>query len=389
MRLLVLLLLALPLAAQTPEAPLGAYARVGVPVLLKFDGAVTIAGWRWDRALVYPTQLPATVEGVGGRLELRKVRDDQLLVGVVGPIPLPNEPGVLFVAVAIDEATPWRALDSFDRIIWTGASAITPGVRTVLLDWVRMGGDLVIAPRHWPDPPNDLGLGRVHLVRDITRAPPPRAHPVPRIGNIAPEVYDAGPGGGRGAPALREARLIYGAITGVCLLLIVGAAGGWLSRKLLLRSGLFVVLLGGGLGAWRTHAAYVPFAEATMRVIYRPAGESEFVRVRTFRLFKAVGPGAEMLPPPGTPFFYLRAGEPWWGKDGRMQVPEGVQRGFFTDTLERGLEAREGGEKVPRRLRNRVSPAGTKTRCWGENGAFRPAGGEVQPFLSVEVVAVR
>ena len=102
MRLLVLLLLTLPAAAQPLDAPLGTFARVGVPVLLTTNGEVSIAGWRWrgdGRVLVYPPQLPTTVQGADGRLELRAVGEGQLLVGVVGPIPLPNEPGVLSVFI--------------------------------------------------------------------------------------------------------------------------------------------------------------------------------------------------------------------------------------------------------------------------------------------------
>ena len=386
--LLVLLLCGTTLLAAPPEAPLGTYVRLGVPVLLKSDGPVSIAGWHFESGLVHPPRLSCTVVGADGDLALQPVPEGSLLVGVAGPIPLPNEPGVLSVAIDIDASTPWRALDVFDRIIWL-EPGMTAGVQSTLLVWIRMGGDLVISPNLWPGEPADLGLGRLHRVRDYAQAPPPGAHPVPRIGNIAPEVYDAGPGRGEGSPALAQARLVFGAIALVALLLVVGGAGGWISRTTMLRSALCVALLGSALGAWRTRAAYEPFAEATLEVVYRPAGKSEFVRVRTFRLFKALGAGAEMALPPGTPFFYLRAGEPWWGKDGRMRVPEAVQRGFFDDVLARGLASPKAGEKVERRLRRRVAPPDAKTRCWSWIDAFRPVGAGAPPFLRIEVVAVR
>ena len=71
------------------------------------------------------------------------------------------------------------------------------------------------------------------------------------------------------------------------------------------------------------------------------------------------------------------------------QSTEAVQRGFFDDVLARGLASPGAGEKVERRLRRRVAPPDAKTRCWGENGAFRPVGVEAPPFLRIEVVAVR
>ena len=66
---IALALLVLGAFAQAEvELPLGPYARLGVPVLVRARGDVEVSGWRFSisgTGLIHPPTLPATIEGEG------------------------------------------------------------------------------------------------------------------------------------------------------------------------------------------------------------------------------------------------------------------------------------------------------------------------------------
>jgi hypothetical protein len=390
-----------------PETPLGARARPGVPVLLTsaMPTTVDLAGWQWrvdGPTLVYPPQLPCDgrAGSDSGSIALRAVPDGAILVGLAGQGRFEPADGVLTQRIRLVPGTPWQALDLFDRIVWTGPDAPTPDERALLLTWIRMGGDVVVAPTLWPDPERDLGLGSLQRVHAPYVTSPARPLPVPRLGNVLPEVYDLVPARGDGSPPLHQARLVFFAMALVLLAELVGGAGGWVGRRHLLGVSLAVAVVGGALGLWLTRRAYRPVAEASVEVVYRPDGDSRFARVRTFRMLRGLGFDAHARAAEGAPFFYRGASEPWWrGADQSMLVDEGVWRGFASD------EAAEDGTDVSdnqptdaklrevRRLLLRVAPPDGPSRwksrwTWGADRFF-PLGSGGAPVVRVECVPVR
>jgi len=383
-------------AFGAPKTPLGTYARTGIPVVLTSEAPITVdlSGWKWrvdGTTVVAPPRVPCSVRFGPETLALRAVPDGKLLVGVVGPGQVPASDRTLVERIRLIDGIPWAALDLFDRIVWTGVDRPTDPQRELLLRWVRMGGDLV-APRG-VFTEDDTGLGRIQSVRSQKEASVVAQHPIPRVGNVLPEIYDLAPARGAGSPALHELRLVFLGVAAVLLLGLLGGAGGWIGRRLFFGGTLAVVIVGCALGVWLTRRTFEPFAEAYIEVVYFPAEASEYSRVRLFRIARATGEGAERVASDGIPLFYRGAGEPWWtDRSGRMQVDEGVSRAFSTDRIAVGISAGEAGGGEPRRLTRllrRVAPDAAQSGWqWGPR-VLRPPGKAALALLTVEVVAVR
>ena len=381
MRLLAVVLLLCAVVFGAPKTPLGSYARTGVPVVFTSDRpvAVDLSGWAWrveGTTALFAPRLPCTVVFGDDSFALRAVPEGKLLLGVLGPGQLPVTATTLVEHIELVEGTPWQALDLFDRIVWTGIDRPTAVQYALLLRWVRMGGDLVV-PRGIFDV-TDVGLGRLQSVGGQNDALPARAHPIPRLGNVLPEIYDLAPARGVGSPALDQLRLVFFGMALVLLLGLLGGAGGWIGRRVFFSLTLAVVLTAAGLGTWLTRQSFEPVAEAILEVTYFSAEKSEYSRARVFRIFRATGDGATLPSQDGAPLFYRAAGDPWWTElDGAIAFDEGVSRAFMVDLAVVGAVAgAPGGEDARelRRLMRRVAPPGAKTGWqWGKR-VLRPLG---------------
>lgn len=396
MKMLAILVALATCAFANPKTPLGRYARPGVPAVLTSDSPVdvNIAGWTWRvdgiGTLAVP-RVPCTVVHDGGSIALRAVPEDKLLVGIIGPGQLPEVPNTVVARVELVDGIPWVALDLFDRIVWTGVDRPTAGQTALLLRWVRMGGDLV-APRGVFEA-EDSGLGRLQSVGGQNEAEPARRHPIPRLGNAIPEIYDLAPARGDGSPALLHLRNVFFGMALVLLLGFLGGAGGWIGRRLFWGLTLAVVVVAAGLGTWLTRRAFEPLAEARIEITYFASPPSEYSRSRIFRVVRATGGDARLPARDGIPLFYRAAGDAWWSApDGPLAFDEGVSRAFLVDREVLGVSPGEPGGDDPRELRRllrRVAPQDGKPGWqWGTR-VLRPFGRVTESLLSVDIVAVR
>lgn len=273
-------------------APLGPYARPGVPVplVVKGETEIVVEGWRYAAeplTIVHPPVVPCVVRNAAGKelLRLEAVPDKTLLVGVEGAVPP-------------DYAARIPRPDGYD-------------VRAVSID-----------------PTHKVGLGLFDRVvtRDRLQAEPKELKPParPRRGNIAPAVYDLIPEPAGASGALLAARLIGIAAAIVMAIQILLYGRGLVSARFARWSLGFVAVVGALAGAAGAYSEYTPVFEA--RIVIRGT-PNDFA----YRCFGALGPGAEIVPGRSwTPLFYRSAGQPWW-TDGtrRMSIPPGVLRLFL------------------------------------------------------------
>ncbi|MEM8886175.1 MAG: hypothetical protein AAGD14_19090, partial [Planctomycetota bacterium] len=114
-------------------------------------------------------------------------------------------------------------------------------------------------------------------------------------------------------------------------------------------------------------------------------------RTRIFTMWRAEWDGAAMPVPPGSPFFYRAAGEPWWDADRVMRANVDVVRGFVRE--EQASEPARRGLSEDRRMLRKVFrsqlPKGAEPRWWWGLEAFQAGGEEVRPTLEIEVGGVR
>jgi len=341
------------------ELPLGPFARPGVPVLLASDepAVADLAGWTWrvdGPTEVAPPQLPCTVRLEEGSLALEPVPEGRVLVG---SLRAGREDAV---PIRLVRGMHWRTLDVFDRIV---AGPCEPWERTILDAWARAGGDVV----------------------DGAVSAPAAPLPVPRAGNVLPEIYDLATARGEGSAAHELARpLALGMAAAFALLLLAGARGRLSARAAVLLC-LVVGLAGGAAGAWLTRGAAEPFSEALVRIHY-PG------RTREFHFVQAEWDGAEREAPPGVPFFYRGAGDPWWDGPGRVLLAgEGIVRGFVRD-VDPVEPLREGGSEMRRILRRVFRsqlPGDADPRWWWGTEAFQGGNRPVKPILEIEAGRVR
>jgi hypothetical protein len=237
-------------------------------------------------------------------------------------------------------------------VIGAGANPST-GTRRALVEWVRAGGSLVAAG--WQ--PFDAGLGRFST-----------------------------------ALSLDEARwILLGTAVALAVQLLLGARGLVSKRALLLGLG-GVAALGALVALVRTRADYVPVAGGRVEVRYREGGT---IRIRDYRVFTAVGPGASVRAGSDwTPILFRAGGDPWWSDgSGTCPLADGVIRVFLTERLEGAAAAPEAGpeEHAIHGLRGREEPVRGAWRAVAEAGsgatAARSAG--IPLIAGLEFVAQR
>ncbi len=328
--ILALLALAATSAAGV-EAPLGPYARPGVPVLLRSDAPVTVDldGWTFrvdGTTPVFPPAVPCVVRGEDGK-ELLRLEDpgDRPLTGVLGDVPEGLEGAVPIRPVAL-AAGSWRALDLFDRFLVTGpVRGDEPWFPTVA-QWVHAGGSLVVpdARRLFPE---GTGLGAVaERAEDL---PPPR---IPRPGNVRPDVYALVKRVADRSPPLHAARwVVLGAALAGALQVLLALRGRLRAATLLLGLGA-VALLGAAVGLVRTRADYTPVARGRIEISYFGGGAE---RRRTYLVYRHAGPGA-VAPraPDAAPVLFGGDRAPWWrGLGEEAPVVEGIIRVFLVEEV--------------------------------------------------------
>ncbi|MHC4223081.1 MAG: hypothetical protein ACYSUN_03740 [Planctomycetota bacterium] len=391
MRLAGLLLLCAVAAAEEPP-PLGPYARPGVPVLVDGREEVTLDGWTFELdglTMIHPPRTPFRACGH----EFREVPAGVLLVGVAGATLEPKD-GQRIIPVNLRglRLQHWRALDLFDRIVLGGGATPSAEARSSLVQWVRAGGCLVAVGLQ----PFDQGLGQlstaISLEEALRKAGPVRPLLISRPGRVRPDIYALLRHPNEPPPALAAARwIVIGTTVALVVQLLLGAYGLISKRALLLGFGA-VALLGALVGLVRTRADYEPVARGRVEVRYRDGGT---VRIRNYRVFTAVGPGASVRAGPDwAPILFRAGGDAWWpDRSRRCPLGDGVIRVFLTERLEDGAVAPEArSEEDPNPgLRDREEPVRGAWKAVAVSGSGAPAASSAGILLiaGVEFVAQR
>lgn len=359
---LALLVLVLPAVADV-EAPLGPYARVGVPVLLHSDSPIVVDldGWKFrieGTTPVFPPAVPCVVRGEDGN-EILRLEDpgDRALTGVVGDVP-PDLAGAVGIPHPIALAAGcWRALDLFDVLVIGTVRGDEPWFPCVA-QWVKAGGSLVAldAQGLFPD-----GTGLGAAADRVENLPPPR---IPRPGNVRPDLYALVKPVAQGSPPLRAARwVVLGAALACALQILLALLGRMRAATLLLGLGA-ASLAGAVVGLARTRADYTPLARGRIEISYFGGGVE---RRRTYLVYRDAGPGAAApRAPDAAPVLFGKNPAPWWrGPGEEAPVEEGFIRIFLVEEVLRAPPTPpfEGGEP-PQELWERERPRRGAVRAW-------------------------
>jgi hypothetical protein len=327
-RAIVLVLFASAAAAEV-DAPLGRFARPGVPVLLRSDRPVVVdlEGWTFrveGVSPVFPPALPCVVR-VDGDEVLRLEEPPRPLTGVIGDVPPGLGDAVEIRPVAL-AAGSWRALDLFDRLLVTGpVRGDEPWFGTVA-QWVLSGGSLAAqrARRLFPE-----GTGLGAAAERIEDLPPPL---IPAPGNVRPDVYALLRETAKRSPPFRSARwVVLGAALASALQILVAMRGRM--RAATLAAGLLAVALAGAAaGLLRTRADYTPVARGRIEVSWWKDGVE---RVRTYLVYREAGPHASApRAPEAAPVLFGSNRTPWWrGPGEEAGVGEGITRIFLVEDV--------------------------------------------------------
>ena len=389
LRLVIAYAMFVAVAVAEVTAPLGPWARPGVPVLLVSDTptVVKIDDWLFrvdGPTLVYPPRVPATVRDAAGKelLYLEEVGEQETLVGVIG-----DPPAELANAVAISpralHAAAWRALDVFDHLLLTLPAGDEPWVDAVYR-WVRAGGSLA-GPGARAVFAADAGLG---AVADRLDELPPRAIPLP--GNIRPDLYAEVAQPAAVSPALRSARwVVLGAAVALALHLLLGARG-WIGRRTLLSGLALVAVAAGLLGLLRTGFDYTPVARGRIEILYFGGGME---RRRVYEIFLPAGPGAATPEgDAGVPILFRNNFVAWWPAAGRgSTLEEGMIRIFLREELRVAdpPDPAVGGEAAPEALWRHERPRGGVWRVQVAAPRRAPAADPAEIPVVLRVEAVR
>jgi hypothetical protein len=330
--------IALLLALAGVEAPLGLYARPGVPVLLRSDTptVVDIDGWTFrvdGTTPIFPPAVPCVVRDEDGR-ELLRLEDpgDRPLTGVIGGVPPDLEGAVGIPRPVALAAGCWRALDIFDRVLVTDPVRGDEPWFPCVARWVHAGGSLALADalRLFPE-----GTGLGAAAERAGDLPGPR---IPRPTNVRPDVYALVRPVASGSRPLRAARwIVLGAALASALQILLALRGRLRPATLLAGLGA-VALLGAAVGLVRTRADYTPVARGRIEISYFGGGVE---RRRTYLVFVHAGPRA-VAPraPDALPVLFGTNRAPWWrGPGEEVPVEEGIVRIFLVEEVLRAPEA--------------------------------------------------
>ncbi|MEE8107388.1 MAG: hypothetical protein V3T86_17775 [Planctomycetota bacterium] len=320
-------------AGITVEAPLGPYARPGVPLALRstIDVTVSIDGWTYrlrdgEMTYVRVSRTPCAVVDASGAvlLELDAVPENTRLVLLLGAGPdnlaagLKGADGEPVKAVHVREGDVpglWNSLDLFDRVYLLQESRRD----RALEKWGRGGGDVA------------GGGGDPKEV--LARAGPVRPLRVARAASARPDLYKDLPPAEVAPDALDQARLVVLG-SGIAFgLLILGGALFRVDRRLLLGMGALVGIAGAGLGAVLPERVDRPVAAGRIEEVFVLDGH---VRRRIYRVAVTLRPGLAPMPGPGEqPVPFLERGGAWWESPGTAGSAEpGMTRIFVTEHVE-------------------------------------------------------
>ncbi|HEX5138133.1 MAG TPA: hypothetical protein VFY93_14250 [Planctomycetota bacterium] len=382
MRALLPLLLLSAAATAAVEAPLGPFARPGVPVLLRSDRPVVVdlEGWTFrvdGTTPVFPPVLPCAVR-VDGEEVLRLTERPERLKGVLPDAP----PDLAGDAIPIDGVAlasgAWRALDLFDAVIVTGPVRGDEPWFPCVAQWVLAGGSVAVADaaRLFPD-----GTGLGAAAERIEDLPPPR---IPAPSNVRPDVYALVEDVASMSPPFRAARWVVLGAALACVLQILFAVRGRMRARTLAAGLAAVALLGAAAGILRTRADFTPVGRGRIEISWAGGGAE---RVRTYLVYANAGPGA-LAPhaPDALPVLFGSNREAWWrGPGEEAPVGEGVVRIFLVEEVRRspGPPPLPPGEP-PRDLWKRERPLRGEVRA-GATPLLPPEAVAAVPLL----VAVR
>jgi len=327
------------------EAPLGPYARPGVPLALRSttDVTVLIDGWTYrlrdgETTYVRVSRAPCAVVDRSGAVLLRldAVPDDTRLVLLLGAGPdnlaasLAGTSGEAVESVHVRAGNLpklWNAFDLFDRVYLLQDSRRTNALET----WGHGGGD--------------LAGGGGDPAEVLARAGPVRPLRVPRAASARPDLYDDLPRAEIAPDALHQARLVVLG-SGLAFALLV-AAGAWfrVDRRLLLGMGVLVGVAGVGLGAVLPEQSDRAVAAGRIEEVFVLDGH---VRRRIYRVAVTLRPGlAPKAGPSEQPVPYLERGGAWWRSPGVAGPAEpGMTRIFLTEQVEPVEHAESIGARV-------------------------------------------
>ena len=353
------------LALAGVEAPLGPYARPGVPVLLRSDvpTVVDIDGWTYrvdGTTPVFPPAVPCVVRGEDGR-ELLRLEDpgDRVLTGVIGDVP-PGVEGAVPVRPVALAAGGWRALDLFSKVLVTGPVRGDEPWFPCVARWVHAGGSLALpdALRLFPE-----GTGLGAAAERLEDLPPLR---IPRPTNVRPDIYDLVLPVALASPPLRVARwIVLGAALASAFQILLALRGRLRARTVLAGLGT-VALLGAAVGFARTRADFTPVARGRIEISYFGGG---IERRRTYLVYRHAGPSA-VAPraPDALPVLFGSNRAPWWrGPGEEVPVEEGIIRVFLVEEVLRS--------PPPPPFESPAVPV----ELWGRE---RPVRGDAQPTSS-------
>ena len=404
-RLLLAWALFASVAAAGIEAPLGPYARPGIPLPIRADeaGDGDVGGWPYrfgeGWTVVHVPALPCRIRSGGSELVMKEVPEGVRLVGVVGSLPPVTIPGLLAVEIRLDgaEMKYGRCFDVFDRVVVAPDAGLARPAELALVHWFRSGGDLVIIGPPTGETGGEPGNPRrARTVQEALKLAPQEVV-FPRPDNGGREFYDLVRAPQGQEPAAGSARWIVLGASLTMALQILLAARGWIGGRALLSGLMTVALLAGVLSAARPRAEFVPLAVGEFVVVYRGG---EFSRAERYRIYVATGPGAEVeRDPAAVPCFYRSPGDPWWSAaEGPIQIPRDQQRLVRVAATQFRMHTGTPWGQVPeetrrsralRRLLSKLAPVGWEVVAFDGIGAPRPAAGKIPSLLRVELAPVR
>jgi hypothetical protein len=402
-------------AAAADPAPLGRYARPGVPIALRAEGPreVTVGGWTFPLATgvsyVFTPTVPCLVRDRAGRQlwSFEAVPHDVFLLGLVGPRPAlleeQLEPAVgrpvqVETLHAEHLVGSWRAYDLFDLVLVARpATSLTPEVRKALVDWAHAGGRVAVAGRKHAYPGAGGGLGWFgfgadadDLLRAFLRAPRPARPARPaavrrdlhrRYGRADAEVASA--------PLDRVRAIVLGAALASAVLLGMGVRVR--PNRVLFWSALAGANAAGALlGLLLPGRLYQEEAAGRVEVVLAADG---YERVRTYRLFSAVAGAPQVAAAPGwLPVLADREAEPWWADTRRAcTLRRGRWRIFLVEDVRTAgprLEVRT--DPVPEVVRREVRAEDLQKGLWDVRVQWRaPPSNASGPAPLVERIDLR
>jgi len=312
---MIALLLLLALAA---DAPLGPYARPGIPVALRAaPGDYALDGWpvrvgRGGSALAAAPRLPCAFRDAANAelLRFEAPPEGRPLVALVGDAPADFEarlPEAAVVRLArAGLPLEWRCYDLFDRIYWL--CDLDEGMRGVLGDWVRMGGSLALLGDSAPEP----GAGERFLARDLESllraAGAPRASAIPRPRAIRPDLYELLAPAAPSHAASSTARRLATSFAAAAAILLLLAWRRRLSARILPAPLVLACAAAVAAGLLFPARQFRPFARGRIEEVL-PGG-----RTRLYDVLVSLGREVPADPPPGAVpilFAAASAAQPW------------------------------------------------------------------------------